>query len=366
MLKRSPAFTHLATAKIAVFPCDSPLPTTPRAHCAELTDATLLRGQHPAISLPELEANWKSWLYDCQYRLHSPRTIEFRQDVLGKLLWFCRLRGFQGCGPVELRQFLIYVENGHKEPEGRWGNPKMVKPVRPRTVHRYYRELKTFFSWMVAEELLADSPMRRIRPPALDNDQVQPFTDAQIKALLQAAQQTSQPKRDTAILFLLFDTGLRASELCGMRWKDVNLRECCCQVQGKGNKKRMVYFGRKTMRALSLYRQVQPFDSDDEPLFISERSIDAGEPLTRDGLRFLMRRLGDAAGIQRSRCSPHTCRHTFAINFLRQGGNLFSLKEMLGHTSLRMTNNYVALTQADLAEQQRQFSPMDNLKKRLR
>jgi site-specific recombinase XerD len=85
--------------------------------------------------------------------------------------------------------------------------------------------------------------------------------------------------------------------------------------------------------------------------------------LTRSGLLQLIRRLGKAAKIEACRCSPHTFRHTFAVEFLRAGGNVFTLKELLGHTTLTMTQRYVAIAQADIESQHRRFSPADRLKR---
>lgn len=100
-----------------------------------------------------------------------------------------------------------------------------------------------------------------------------------------------------------------------------------------------------------------------DPLFLSDRGNGAGEGLTRHGLRFLIVRLGKAARLDGStRVSPHTFRHTFAIEFLRAGGNVFTLQQLLGHTHLAMTNRYVAIAQADITAQHRQFSPVARLK----
>lgn len=85
--------------------------------------------------------------------------------------------------------------------------------------------------------------------------------------------------------------------------------------------------------------------------------------MTRSGILQLFERLGETAKIQGARCSPHTCRHTFAINFLRAGGSMYALMEILGHTTLTMVKRYVALAEADIETQHRQFRPMDRLKK---
>ena len=133
-----------------------------------------------------------------------------------------------------------------------------------------------------------------------------------------------------------------------------------CTVLGKGNKKRLIYFGRKTNRALRHYLRRRRHLAD-SPVFLGERGPDSSEGLHPNGLRQLIQRLGHAAGLKAVRCSPHTFRHTFAIEFLRVGGNQFTLKEILGHTTLQMTNKYVALAQADIQNQHRQYSPADRL-----
>src|SRR5687768_16120118 len=90
----------------------------------------------------------------------------------------------------------------------------------------------------------------------------------------------------------------------------------------------------------------------------------ASAALTPDGVRLMMRKLGRAAGIQGVRVSPHTARHTFAVNFLRGGGNLFELQALMGHSDLTILRRYVALAENDLAQAHRQASPADRMKLR--
>lgn len=311
-----------------------------------------------AIGVTDLRRFAEGWLVTGEIDQHSSRTLEARRFVAHKLLWFLRQREYDRCSVLELRQFLAYVTNGHKDPEGRWGNPGMTRPVRPRTVHTYHGHLRTFFNWIVAEGGLKQSPMERIPVPTARTDQIQPFTTDQVAALLGAARRSRHARRDEAIVTLLFDTGLRASELCALRRQDVDFQARRCVVMGKGRKQRLVPFGKAAAKVIWTYLREEPHD-DDDPLFVSER----GEPLTRSGLLQLTERLGEAAGVAAVRCSPHTFRHTFAVEFLRAGGNTFSLMTLLGHTSLHMTNRYVALAQADIESQHRQFSPADRLKR---
>ena len=308
------------------------------------------------VSVQEVKRLSDGWLLDCQYRQLSDETIRTRRFMLSKLLWWLQTNGVESCGGPEIKQFLTYISTGHNQPDGRWGNPKLHTAVRPRTVKDYHTTLRTFFRWLVEEGCLEESPMAGLKPPVARADQIQPFTKEQVGALLLAAKGSDHGFRDEAILLLLLDTGVRASELCALRLENVDVIGKRAVVLGKGNKRRSVYFSRLTARAINQAlrgRNAAPSD----PVFRSER----GEALTRSGLQQLLRRLARTAGVEAIRCSPHTFRHTCAIWFLRNGGQVFSLKEMLGHTDLHMTMRYVAIAQADVQDQHRQFSPVLHL-----
>jgi site-specific recombinase XerD len=283
--------------------------------------------------------------------------------LLKKLEWFLTDREKETCSTLELREFLAYVRNGHLEPGGRWGNPHSTRPVRPRTVRDYHGHLRTFFKWLVREEILTASPMERIDPPISRSDQITPFTTEQVQKLLAAAKKSKHPKRDEAIMLMLLDTGMRVSELTGLKLADLDLQERRCRVLGKGNKHRSVFFGTSTAKALFNYLRDEGLEKGDY-LFRSERGTNAGEGLTRWGVRQIIERAAKVAKIDMARCSPHTFRHTMAVTFLRNGGQTFTLKELLGHTDLKMTQRYVALAEADIASQGRRFSPVDSLKAR--
>ena len=207
-------------------------------------------------------------------------------------------------------------------------------------------------------------------PPENNKDQVAPFTSEEVQRLLTAARASNYPRRDEAICIFLLDTGVRVSEMCNIRLDDIDWDTRKVTVLGKGQKERAVYFGHQTRRTLWNYLsedsrnpRAREKPKGTSPLFVSEVGIRSGEPFTRYGMRRLISRLGKRAGISGKRCSPHTFRHTFAVEFLRAGGNVFTLKELLGHTSLHMTNRYVSFAQADLENQHRQFSPADRMRR---
>jgi site-specific recombinase XerD len=326
----------------------------------QATDRLVSQNTDARISVSLLATYADGWLLAGEIDQHSSRTRDSRRDIVKKLLWFFHRREFITCGTQELRAFLAYCSQGHNDSGGRWGNPRMIRPVRPRTVHTYHGHLRTLFRWLVSEGVVATSPMERIPVPTARADQIQPFTAEQVSALMKAAKRGNahHARRDESILWVLLDTGIRASELCSITRADLDFQNRRLTVLGKGNKRRTVPFGKTTASALWNYLRDRP-DEPSAPLFGSER----GEPLTRSGLLQLFERLGAAAKIRVTRCSPHTARHTMAIEYLRAGGNVFALQQLLGHTGIQMTQRYVALAQADVEAAHRQFSPADRLRR---
>jgi site-specific recombinase XerD len=216
---------------------------------------TPLTTTRTACSLPvsELERNGQGWLLDGEIRQHSQATLTLRKIILDKLLWFLTDQKCTAIGTLELRQFIVYLSRGHEQEGGRWGNPHMSKTVTPSTVQTYHRALRTFFRCIVQEGILEASPMESVPTPIARPDQIQPFTPEQMTALLKVARRSQQPRRDTAILTFLVDTGLRASELCSMRLRDLDMQSRKCTIVGKGKKKRSVPFGGTATKELWQY-----------------------------------------------------------------------------------------------------------------
>ena len=204
--------------------------------------------------------------------------------------------------------------------------------------------------------------MARISAVVDRPDEIQPFSVKQLDALLITAKNGKHPLRDVSIIYLMLDCALRASEVCGLKYSDLNMESGArvIQVEGKGGKKRYIPFQATTARSLSAYIK----SSGGREVFSALFKSDRGASLTRSGLLQLFDRLGEAAGISTVRCSPHTMRHTSALMFLRAGGNPFVLQALLGHTDMKMTRRYTAIAQADVENQHRQFSPVETLRQR--
>lgn len=216
------------------------------------------------------------------------------------------------------------------------------------TLHAYHRTLKRFFSWLVAEGLLTDNPMTRIKTPKIPKQVPKGITIQDFKALLAVA---NNP-RDKALLLILADTAARASEVCRLEVKDVDLNQGIALVRGKGGKERPIFLSPPTIEALTHWLAVHP---GSPWLFPGELGH-----LQPAGLAEVLKRLKKKAGVT-GRCNPHAFRHGFAREYLLNGGNLASLCDLLGHTDINVTKMYSVFQLRELQAQHRRYSPVAQL-----
>lgn len=216
------------------------------------------------------------------------------------------------------------------------------------TVRTRYRGMYRFCGWLVDEGELAAHPMVGLAQPAGRAKPVPVLTDDELVALIRAC---SGPRfydrRDEAVIRVLLDCGVRVAELCGLTVDDVDLDQGMALVTGKGRKVRPVYFGARTTRALDRYKRIRARHrwAHLDALFLGERGR-----LTEDGVRELVRVRGEAAGI-RDRLHPHRFRHTWAHDFMVNGGQERDLKRLAGWTSDVMLERYGS-SAADLRARQ--------------
>jgi site-specific recombinase XerD len=166
--------------------------------------------------------------------------------------------------------------------------------------------------------------------------------------------------RNHAIFVTASDNGLRESELADIELGQLDLKGGYVKVMGKGSKERIVPIGDFVKMTLWNYiNKVRPEPAiiGCDKLFLSP----AGRPITANTIKLVFSRLAKKSGVKRLHC--HLCRHTFAINYLLAGGDIFSLKEILGHTTLEMVNHYLHFTRSQLTAQHHKYSPMDRLQK---
>jgi len=231
-----------------------------------------------------------------------------------------------------------------------------VSKKRLRNIHSI---LSSLWNWAQSVGYCEENIVRQIKPPRPEKRPIVPYTREHIVRFLEAVERMPVEKtdlgefdvslRNKAIILLLLDTGIRASELCKLREKDLG-RETI-YVKGKGSKDRLVPVSQATLAAIRAYREAWPVKRKNY-LFTSIH----GNPLRPDTLLALIQKVAREAGVPNA--YTHRFRHTFAINFLRNGGDAFTLQLILGHETLDMVKRYLAIAQSDIRAAHRKASPV--------
>jgi integrase/recombinase XerD len=225
----------------------------------------------------------------------------------------------------------------------------------PRSVARAVHALRGLFRFAVREGHLEADPMENIRAPRAFHALPRCLSSAQVEALLAAPDVKSPLEvRDRAILEVLYATGLRVSELIGLRPGDVDLEVGLVTAFGKGRKERLVPLGTTAIRWVRRYLdEARPaLGGASGPLFVSAR----GGRLSRMGLWGIVRRHAVTAGVE-STLTPHVLRHSFATHLLENGADLRALQAMLGHADISTTQIYTHISRERLRTVYDQLHP---------
>jgi site-specific recombinase XerD len=269
--------------------------------------------------------------------------LHFYREKLKVFLAFCdaqAVRQIQEVSPDTLRRFML----------------KMAETHNPGGLHAFYRALRAFFRFVENEEVSPGwrSPTRKVKAPRVELEPLEGAPLADIAALLATCNRAEfTGARDTALLLALLDTGARVTEFLSIDLADVEAGAILLR-HTKGKRPREVYLSARTRKALRAYLRMRQDRS--AALWVTKQ----GDRLTYDGLRAVLTRRARAAGLAEVP-SPHDFRRAMAINYLRNGGDVFTLQIILGHKSLAVLKRYLALTERDTREAHARFSPVDNL-----
>jgi len=226
-----------------------------------------------------------------------------------------------------------------------------------RSLARNLVSIRMFYRFLVSEGKIAVNPARlmviprlyRHLPDVLSRDETETL-------LLQPDTMTMAGKRDRAILELLYATGLRVTELIGLRMTNINLEAGYIRTMGKGAKERIIPMGTKAIDSLKEYlgnsRPSLLKRGEFPPVFLNSR----GRPMTRQGLWKIIRNYALKAGIVRT-VTPHTLRHSFATHLLEGGADLRSVQIMLGHADISTTQIYTHVARERLKEIHEKYHP---------
>lgn len=249
---------------------------------------------------------------------------------------------------------------------------KLGRLYSSRSIRTYCVDVFAFFNWLFEHRYLESNPAEFLDAPKVERPLIRVFTEEELQRLDAACDRAPHGKsltiderkalaaRDRAVLWLLLSTGIRLSELCGLRLRDIDWKQGMIYVFGKGAKERKVPFGgvaRQHLNTYLVYWRGEPEDAENEYVFLGA----FGRPITRFAVKKMFERLNKLAGINDKRVSAHTCRHWFAVNAIKRGMPTAALRDMLGHESWTMMEVYVQLAEQDIKDIYMKFSPVDGL-----
>jgi integrase/recombinase XerD len=233
--------------------------------------------------------------------------------------------------------------------------------TRATTANRRLTVFKRYFRWALRERQITTDPTLRLQAAKQPLRVPKTLTEAQVEALLAApGEDTPLALRDRTMLELMYASGLRVSELVGLKTFNVSLSEHVLRVFGKGNKERLVPFGEVAALWLQRYlqeaRPVLLAGKQTDDLFVTLRGTRAGEAMTRMMFWVIVRKHAVAAGIT-APLSPHTLRHAFATHLLNHGADLRAVQMLLGHADISTTTIYTHVARERLKTLHAQHHP---------
>lgn len=292
------------------------------------------------------------YLLDLKLRNCSPRTIKTMRNNMTLLFnW------------IETEYKITEIEDIRRNHIKGYLQYKQSLGLKPTYVNGILKNIKAFFNYLVKEEYLKESPSAKISLQKEEKVLIQTFSPDEVKRMIDVY---SSPNflgaRNKCIITLLFDTGIRNYELCSIKCDDI--KERTILIHGKGNKQRLVPVSpilRKTMLKYEAIREhyiKERYQS--EYYFLSQK----GKMLTVEAVERVVKKCGVAAHVnEQIRCSPHTCRHTFAQMCLKNGIDIYTVSRLLGHENLSITKRYLQSMKDDIViDMALESSPLMKLK----
>ncbi|HLF32095.1 MAG TPA: tyrosine recombinase XerC [Xanthomonadales bacterium] len=265
----------------------------------------------------------------------SPRTINAYKRDLDHLLDGLSQRNITTPAVVTEHEIRALVSRLHRQGQG------------SRSLQRLLAAIRSFYRWLIKEGHAGNNPAMAVRGPKQVRTLPATLDADSVTRLLAFPADTTLARRDKAMMELFYSSGLRLSELAGLTWTQVDTASGMLTVTGKGNKTRMVPFGRTAAAALGEWRKVRAeFASFDEPVIFVSRN---GNPIATRTIQARVRYWARRQGLPQN-VYPHLLRHSFASHLLESSGDLRGVQELLGHSDISTTQVYTHLDFQHLAK----------------
>ncbi len=279
------------------------------------------------------------FIIDQKIRGNSKNTLSYYRYVLKKFVSMGAVFDTDQITLNTCRDFYIYLSEQN---------------INSVSVQSYIRGFRAYLSWLYNCGYTSVDLPAKFKLPKARRDVIDILTDKELSILIHSFGDSLLDIRNLCICSLMFDCGLRLNEVVQIRISSLHLEERYLIVLGKGNKQRYVPIGENTFILLCKYISIRPRG---DMLFLTLN----GDAITEATIKLLFRRLKVKTGI--SRLHPHLLRHTFATKYLENGGNIYSLQAILGHSSLDMVKRYLHLANSRIRSDFGKFSPFDTLSK---
>ncbi|HEX7325990.1 MAG TPA: tyrosine recombinase XerC [Rhodanobacteraceae bacterium] len=265
-------------------------------------------------------------------RRYSPGTLRNYRHALETLAQHVAGLGLQRWDELRNAQLQAWVADEHR------------RGLEPPSLRAMLSAHRSFFRFLARNGEIHSNPAAGVRSPKVRRRLPEVLDVDEAATLVEVKADDPLALRDRALLELLYSSGLRVSELCGVRWRDLDTAEGLVRVTGKGNKTRIVPVGRMALAALAAFRAAHPAD-DDSPVLPGR----AGHALTPGAVRAAIKRRARQQGVWK-RVYPHLLRHSCASHLLESSGNLRAVQELLGHADISTTQIYTHLDFQHLAK----------------
>lgn len=271
-----------------------------------------------------LEA-YEMFMQEQLFRGNSSSTLEYYKSSLSIFIEFCSAEmDIEDLDIMIFKSYQLYISE-HRN-------------INKISVRTYARAVKVFYRWLYFENYI-DIDINRLNLMKANKEVILPLSDIEIKGLLDIYDNSSLlNSRNKSIIMLMLDCGLRLGEVVSLQLNDIDFVNHCLIVNGKGSKQRVVPFGSALSKQLLTYFDYRnSVSSASSCVFLTKKNTD----ITRNTIKMLFARIKKQKSF--SRVYPHLLRHTFATNYIYNGGNLEVLRVLMGHSTINITQVYIHL-----------------------
>ncbi|WP_262172782.1 tyrosine-type recombinase/integrase [Saccharococcus sp. Marseille-Q5394] len=294
----------------------------------------------------------QDFLDDREFKNLTPKTIESYRGILKQFEYFCTKHEVLNVEDITvqlMKKYILYFQ--------RKGN-------NPTTTNSKLQRIRAFLNYMIECEVINENPARKIAK-AKEDIKIEVFTDYHIKQMLNYYRRIKQRDkafyayRDYSIIVVLLGTGLRLSELCSLKWNDIDFKHETLSVLGKNRKRETIPLTDKVVKELSAYRLYCEliFGDVSDYVFTNREN----KKLTANAVQNVFKRLAKVMNFRDVRLSSHTFRHTFCHRCIQSGMSTFAVQRLMRHSSIAVTERYAAMWGNDLKEQNDKYNPLNNL-----